>query len=86
MCLQVSNVPGHSAAPWPSGPRLYNPSMTPKLAPILDMAELRAIEAQHAGQPLMERAGLAAAEVAREISGNRGGQIVILAAGSTTSW
>jgi len=53
--------------------------MTPELAPILDVAELRAVEAQYAEQPLMERAGLAAAEVARGLCGDRGGQMVVLA-------
>ncbi len=53
--------------------------MPAQLTPILDVAELRAVEAQHAGLPLMERAGLAAAEVARRMAGDRGGPIVVLA-------
>jgi ADP-dependent NAD(P)H-hydrate dehydratase / NAD(P)H-hydrate epimerase len=53
--------------------------MTPELAPVLDIAELRAVEAHQSGQPLMERAGLAAAEVARKLHGDRGGRIVVLA-------
>ena len=57
----------------------YNPPMPHHLLPILDVPALRALEAQHAGQPLMERAGQAAAEVARQFAGDRGGRIVVLA-------
>ncbi len=46
---------------------------------ILDVEEIRALEALHADRPLMESAGLAAAEVARRWAGERGGQIVVLA-------
>ena len=53
--------------------------MTHTLPPVLDLDELRAFEALHAAQPLMERAGLAAAEVARAMLGERGGPIVVLA-------
>jgi NAD(P)H-hydrate repair Nnr-like enzyme with NAD(P)H-hydrate epimerase domain len=53
--------------------------MTHSLPPVLDLDELRAYETQHAAQPLMERAGLAAAEVARAMLGERGGPIVVLA-------
>jgi ADP-dependent NAD(P)H-hydrate dehydratase / NAD(P)H-hydrate epimerase len=49
------------------------------LLPILDIAALRALEAEHADAPLMERAGQAAAEIARRRIGDRGGQIVVLA-------
>src|SRR3954466_12401384 len=49
------------------------------LAPILRCAEVRAIEASAAHLPLMERAGLAAAEVARSIALERGGSILVLA-------
>src|SRR4029453_8957076 len=40
---------------------------------------LRAIEASTRDLPLMERAGLAAAEVARKLAGERGGAILVLA-------
>ena len=53
--------------------------MPHRLLPILDVPALRALEAQHAEQPLMERAGLAAAEVARQLADDRGGRIVVLA-------
>jgi hydroxyethylthiazole kinase-like uncharacterized protein yjeF len=53
--------------------------MALELDPVLDLAELRACEAQHADAPLMERAGAAAAERARAMAGERGGQIAILA-------
>ena len=49
------------------------------LPPILDVAALRALETAHAHEPLMERAGLASAEAARGLAGDRGGQIVVLA-------
>ena len=53
--------------------------MTQTLPPVLDLDELRAFEALHAAQPMMERAGLAATEVARAMLGERGGPIVVLA-------
>jgi hydroxyethylthiazole kinase-like uncharacterized protein yjeF len=53
--------------------------MSPCLPPILHVAQIRAIEAAHADQPLMERAGRAAAVVARSMVGDRGGTIVVLA-------
>ena len=53
--------------------------MPQKLPPILDVGALRALETEHAAEPLMERAGLAAAEAARRMAGERGGQIVVLA-------
>jgi hydroxyethylthiazole kinase-like uncharacterized protein yjeF len=50
------------------------------LAPILDVAELRAIEARHAGDGLMERAGAAATAVAQAmLADSRGGRVVVLA-------
>jgi hydroxyethylthiazole kinase-like uncharacterized protein yjeF len=49
------------------------------LAPIFRVAELRAVEAAHRDAALMERAGRAAAEVARARAGERGGRIVVLA-------
>ena len=53
--------------------------MSDRLPPILDVAELRALEALHAGEPLMERAGTAAAAIARDLAGDRGGPVVVLA-------
>jgi ADP-dependent NAD(P)H-hydrate dehydratase / NAD(P)H-hydrate epimerase len=53
--------------------------MSAELSPILDIADLRALEAKHAGESLMERAGLAAAETARQLAGDRGRRIVVLA-------
>ncbi|MEO8486272.1 MAG: NAD(P)H-hydrate dehydratase [Betaproteobacteria bacterium] len=51
-----------------------------RLAPILGVAELRAVEARHAGDGLMERAGAAAAGVAQAmLASSRGGAIVVLA-------
>ena len=50
-----------------------------ELLPVLDVGEIRALEAEHANEPLMERAGLAAAETARRMCGDRGGTIAILA-------
>jgi hydroxyethylthiazole kinase-like uncharacterized protein yjeF len=53
--------------------------MDANLAPIILVHELRAIEAAHGHLPLMERAGRAAAEVARKLAGDHGGRIVVLA-------
>ncbi|MFO1323805.1 MAG: NAD(P)H-hydrate dehydratase [Burkholderiales bacterium] len=53
--------------------------MTTELTPVLDIDALRALEARHAGAPLMERAGAAAADVARRMAGDRGGTIAVLA-------
>ncbi len=47
--------------------------------PVCRTAELRAIEAAAANDGLMERAGLAAAEVARAMGGERGGAVLVLA-------
>jgi ADP-dependent NAD(P)H-hydrate dehydratase / NAD(P)H-hydrate epimerase len=51
----------------------------PALAPVYRSTELRAIEASARALPLMERAGLAAAELARTMVGERGGAILVLA-------
>ncbi len=53
--------------------------MRHSLHAILNIDEIRALEALHADRPLMESAGLAAAEVARRWAGERGGRIVVLA-------
>ncbi|MEP7181287.1 MAG: NAD(P)H-hydrate dehydratase [Betaproteobacteria bacterium] len=53
--------------------------MAAALAPILRTADLRAVETAAKGAPLMERAGLAAAEVARTMAGDRGGAVLVLA-------
>ena len=57
------------------GSAAYNSAMAlpPALAPVCRSTELRAIEAAARDLPLMERAGLAAAEVARTMAGERGG-------------
>jgi len=49
------------------------------LLPILRTAELRRVESSARGQPLMERAGQAAADVARTMLGDRGGSVLVLA-------
>ena len=51
----------------------------PALAPVCRSNELRAIEAAARDLPLMSRAGLAAAEVARTMAGERGGAVLVLA-------
>lgn len=53
--------------------------MTAALAPVLDIAELRDLEARHADAHLMERAGAAASELAARLAGDRGRTIVVLA-------
>ena len=58
--------------------------MTTRLAhgtPVYRSAEVRAVEtaAAAAAPPLMERAGLAAAEIAREVSGGSGRPVLVLA-------
>ena len=55
---------------------MANPSA---LAPVYRVGELRGIEAAASGLPLMERAGAAAAEVARAMAGERGGAVLVLA-------
>lgn len=54
-------------------------AVPPGLAPVYRTADLRAIEESARAQPLMERAGLAAAEAARAMAGDRGGKVLILA-------
>ncbi len=54
-------------------------ALPPALAPVYRAADLRAIEERARTLPLMERAGLAAAEAARAIAGDRGGKVLILA-------
>jgi hydroxyethylthiazole kinase-like uncharacterized protein yjeF len=53
------------------------------LAPLYRAAEMRALEArafaEHPVPPLMERAGLAAAELARELAGETGRSVLVLA-------
>jgi ADP-dependent NAD(P)H-hydrate dehydratase / NAD(P)H-hydrate epimerase len=49
------------------------------LAPILTIPALRTIEGRHADEPLMERAGAAAAEVAAAMLGPAQGKVVVLA-------
>jgi len=49
------------------------------LAPVFRCAEVRAIEQAAKGEPLMERAGLAGAEVARRMAGQHGGTVLVLA-------
>src|SRR4030095_12003146 len=49
------------------------------LSPIFRASELRRVELAARGQPLMERAGLAAADVARTMMGERGGAVLALA-------
>jgi hydroxyethylthiazole kinase-like uncharacterized protein yjeF len=51
----------------------------PSLTPVYRSAELRAIEAAARALPLMERAGEAAARRARELVGDRGGKVLVLA-------
>src|SRR5215468_4692705 len=55
----------------------YNRPMS--FEPIVRVAELRKIEAAHASEPLMERAGLAAAQRARELLADRPPRVLILA-------
>ena len=51
----------------------------PALVPVFRAADLRVVEQAAREQPLMERAGLAAAEVARTMAGERGGAVLVLA-------
>lgn len=55
----------------------YNQPMLSK--PICRIADIRAIEVQAADQPLMERAGLAAAAVARDMLADRRARVLVLA-------
>jgi hydroxyethylthiazole kinase-like uncharacterized protein yjeF len=52
---------------------------TPRLAPIYLSDELRGVERTAGELPLMERAGLAAADVARTMAGARSGSVLVLA-------
>jgi hydroxyethylthiazole kinase-like uncharacterized protein yjeF len=51
----------------------------PQLQPVFRVAQLRALEGRYADAQLMERAGLAAADVARTMLGDRAGSVVVLA-------
>jgi hydroxyethylthiazole kinase-like uncharacterized protein yjeF len=66
----ISRVAGGTA-------RAYNRPM--RSEPIYRVADIRAIEARAAGQPLMERAGLAAATVARDMLADRRARVLVLA-------
>ena len=55
------------------------PAAAPAPAPVYLTREIRAIEQQAQHLPLMERAGLAAAELARDLAGARGGRVLIVA-------
>ncbi len=63
------------------GSRRYNRRMAnpPALAPVYRVDELRRIESAAAGVPLMERAGAAAADIARTMASERGGPVLVLA-------
>jgi ADP-dependent NAD(P)H-hydrate dehydratase / NAD(P)H-hydrate epimerase len=50
-----------------------------KFKPILNVAELREVEHRASGEPLMERAGLAAAEVARDMLNGRKPRVLVVA-------
>lgn len=50
-----------------------------RLAPVVPVAVLRQIERDHAGEPLMERAGAAAADIASAMRAGRNGRVVVLA-------
>ena len=54
-------------------------SIASKLLPVYRTSELRSVEAAAKSAPLMERAGAAAADVARSMIGERGGSILVLA-------
>src|SRR5690348_11441853 len=49
------------------------------LAPVLAIGTLREIERRHAHEPLMERAGAAAADIAASMLVGRDGRVVVLA-------
>jgi len=65
-----------TAATRPYNRRMPNPTA---LAPVYRVSEVRRIEAAAAGIPLMERAGAAAADVARVMANERGGTVLVLA-------
>ena len=50
-----------------------------RLVPLLSVAALRDVEQRHAHEPLMERAGAAAADIAAAMLAARGGRAVVLA-------
>ncbi|MEO8849968.1 MAG: NAD(P)H-hydrate dehydratase [Casimicrobiaceae bacterium] len=52
--------------------------MDARLEPVMRVADVRALEKSAADLPLMERAGAAAAAVARGLAGERGGAVVVL--------
>jgi hydroxyethylthiazole kinase-like uncharacterized protein yjeF len=52
---------------------------TGRLAPVLSIDRLRGVERRHAREPLMERAGAAAADIAAAMLSARGGRVVVLA-------
>jgi len=54
-------------------------TVTATLAPIYRTSELRAIETSARRLPLMERAGSAAAQRARDLAGERDGKVLVLA-------
>ena len=75
--LNVQRAPlraGRSKGP---GLRTYNPVML--AAPIYRVKEVRALEAGASQQPLMARAGLAAAGVARDLLAGRTARVLVLA-------
>src|SRR5947208_11206698 len=55
----------------------YNPRMS--FEPIGRVADLREVEHANAGEPLMERAGLAAANVARDLLASSAARVLVLA-------
>ncbi len=63
----------------PLSSKTGNAAAAPTLAPICRVDELRAVEARHANAALMERAGEAAADVARAMQDGRSGCVVVLA-------
>ena len=60
---------------------ISSPPRAPALSPILRTSEVRAIEQRAGAAPLMERAGVAAADVARSLlgGGDAGGKVLVLA-------
>ena len=50
-----------------------------RLSPVLSIEALRDVERRHGHEPLMERAGAAAGEIAAAMHAARGGRIVVLA-------
>lgn len=58
---------------------MHSTTALPPAAPLYSSAGLRAIERAAAGQPLMQRAGLAAAEYATALCAERGASVLVLA-------